>query len=70
MSETQNKMKKKKHIFGKTFARMQLIQHLNRISGVPKTMTFNQEDVDYMRSDPKASSMHVMQLKDMLKTKS
>ena len=41
MSESQNKMGKKKNVFGKTFARMQMIEHLNRISGVPKTMTFN-----------------------------
>ena len=67
MSETQNKMKKKKNVFGKTFARMQLIQHLNRISGVPTTMTFNHEDAEYLKGDPKANSMHLMPLKDMLK---
>lgn len=67
MSETENKMKKKKNVFGKTFARMQLIQHLNRISGVPTTMSFSHEDAEFLKGDPKANSMHLMPLKDMLK---
>ena len=41
---------KKKAQFGKTFARMQMVQHLNRIQG-NNTMRFDQDDLNHLKEN-------------------
>lgn len=54
----------------KTFARMQITQHLNRIPGIPKTMTFEKADADFIEQETKGGTLLLHPTNNLSRSKS